>query len=581
MRINKKNKKRIIYLICALFMIVLISLYVGNIYLLNEAKNITQEDIINPFFLLNYLDEYNSNYLINKAFKVSLLSFYALVICSCLILLKKQKDSSHGSAKFGNIDDLDEIDVLKKSWEDGVILGLAEGFNRSYKIIENLKTHIALIAPTRAGKGVGVIIPTLLNWKSSSVVLDLKGENYQNTAGYRQKVLKHKILRFAPHDDDDSCSYNPLAQVRLKTRYEFADAQIIADILTDPGEGNKKDHWGTQASSLLVAIILHVLYERSSKNEIATLGHVVDYFTDPSKPVLDRMRELMEFRHSKTHELFNELYDSSQNSGINEGTHPMVSRAGAEITNKDEREASSIISSCLTAITLYKDPIIRKNTANVDFKVHDLMNYKTPVDLYVVVEAKSIETLSPLIRLLITQIIGTLCPKLENVNVSPHKHKMLLMLDEFPAFGKIPLLEKALAYIAGYGMKAVIIAQALNQIKKTYGDKNTILENCSTAVFYTPTPTDEDTAKLISNLLGEKTIKTKNKSFKALKLDMGNISESKISRKLMTPEEVMKFDDRQNLIFFKGKPTYRGKKIQFFEDEYFLKKSKIKITKGE
>ena len=84
--------------------------------------------------------------------------------------------------------------VLKNKYTDGVILGLAKGLFKKYKVIDNSNTHIALIAPTRAGKGVGVIIPTLLNWQSSSIVLDLKKENYVKTAGFREKIFKHKII---------------------------------------------------------------------------------------------------------------------------------------------------------------------------------------------------------------------------------------------------------------------------------------------------------------------------------------------------------------------------------------------------
>lgn len=195
--------------------------------------------------------------------------------------------------------------------------------------------------------------------------------------------------------------------------------------------------------------------------------------------------ELLTYKHTND-DLFHQIYDEAQNLGVNSGTHPIVSRTAAEIINKDPRESSGIISSVLTAITLYKDPIIRANTTKIDFKIKDLMNSEMPIDLYIGIPPASISVLSPLVRILISQVIGILCPEMENPNKSPHKHKLLLMLDEFPAFGKIPLLEKALAYIAGYGMKAVIIAQGINQLRQSYGDKNMILENCSTTIFYTP-----------------------------------------------------------------------------------------------
>lgn len=575
---KRKTKKIILIFLLVLITLILMTLYIGNTYIYYKASGITMEDIKNPFFLLPYYKEYSTNFLINKAFRLMLGTFLILIGITGGIILKRQKDNSYGTARWANLDDLDLLGVLKNKYTDGVILGLAKGLFKEYKVIDNSNTHIALIAPTRAGKGVGVIIPTLLNWQSSSIVLDLKKENYVKTAGFREKVLKHKIIKFAPHDENSS-SYNPLAQIRLRTKYEYVDAQIIADILTDPGEGKARDHWVTQASALLVALILHVCYEKTKKGEVASLGHVMDFFNDPSKPILERILELMKFNHSDDPEFFNTIYDSSQNAGINPGTHPIVSRTAAEIINKDPRESSGIISSCITAITLYKDPIIRKNTTAVDFKINDLMNDETPVDLYVIIEAASISVLSPLIRILISQIIGILCPKMEDPDKMPHKHKLLLMLDEFPAFGKIPLLEKALAYIAGYGMKAVVIAQGINQLRQAYGDKNMILENCSTAVFYTPQATDKATAELISALLGKRTLKTQNKSFKALKLDTGNISENKIARELLTPEEVMRYSDKRNLIFFKGKPTYRGIKITYFNNPYFKDKAKIKPSK--
>lgn len=580
MKLKRRTKKYIFIFIVTLIALIIMSLYIGNIFIYYKAVGITMEDIKNPFFLIPYLEEYNINSLINKAFRLVYGSFLILVAITGGIFLKTQRDYSYGTARWGTLDDLDDLKVLKKDYEDGVVLGLAKGLFKKYKIIDNLNTHIALVAPTRAGKGVGVIIPTLLNWKNSSLTLDLKGENYAKTAGYREKILKHKILKFAPHDEN-SCSYNPLAQIRLKTKYEYVDAQIIADILTDPGEGKARDHWVTQASALLVAVILHVCYEKSKKGEVASLGHVMDFFNDPSKPILDRIFDLMTFEHSVDKEFFHSIYDSAQNEGINEGTHPIVARTSAEITNKDPRESSGIISSCITAITLYKDPIIRKNTSAVDFKIYDLMNDETPVDLYVIIEARSISVLSPLIRILVSQIIGVLCPKMENPDKMPHKHKMLLMLDEFPAFGKIPLLEKAFAYIAGYGMKAVIIAQGINQLRQTYGDKNMILENCSTAVFYTPQATDKATAELISTILGKRTIKTQNKSFKSLKLDTANISENKLARELLTPEEVMRYSDKKNLIFFKGVSTYRGIKITYYNNPHFKDKAKLKPSMEE
>lgn len=253
-----------------------------------------------------------------------------------------------------------------------------------------------------------------------------------------------------------------------------------------------------------------------------------------------------------------------------EGIHPIVARTGAEISNKEPKERAGVISTAMEKLILFKDPVIRKNTSNVDFRISDLMDHTNPVDMYVVVEAESMDTLSPLLRILVTQIIGVLAPKIDYTKEKPHKYKLLLMLDEFPAFGTIPLLEKALAYIAGYGMKAVVIAQALNQIRKNYGDKNSVFDNCATTVFYACTPLDETTPRQISELLGETTIKVKNKSWQRFKFGNVNISESNQARKLLTPEEVRnKLGGDRNIISVAGMYPYMGIKIRYYEEPYF------------
>lgn len=542
------------------------------------------ERLYNPYSILRWKVLYENLYLkryvdISTTLGASLLFTFTVGIF--IYLLKKQELDSHGSARWIKESELSDMGILCKKGEyrDGVILGRTKN---GKTVIENDKTHISVIAPTRSGKGVGIIIPTLLNWQSSSLVLDLKGENWALTSGYRKNILKHKLLKFAPYSKD-SISYNPLGGVRLGTSWEFKDVQIIADILTDPGVGKKRDHWEISASTFLVGMILHVLYEKEKCGKVAAFGDLVDYLTSTEAPLFDRLRDLIAYEHVREDSFFKSIYEESQIEGIPPRTHPIVARTAAEIINKDEKEAASIISSALATLTLFKDPIIRKNTRKVDFKVIDLMNFTKPVDLYVVVEAEAIDTLSPLVRLLLTQIIGTLCPELKDMNSSPHKHRMMLMLDEFPAFGKVPLLEKALAYIAGYGMKAVIIAQALNQLKNVYGDKNTILDNCMVSVYYTPTPSDKETPQLISDILGEKTIKVKNQSSKKMGVGLdGNISENTIGRKLLTPEEVRnKLSDKRNIIAFGGKYPLMGYKIRYYLEKYFLDKTKEKVEKIE
>lgn len=522
----------------------------------------------------------NNIYLINTA-------IFCLLSTPILLYMAKKSDNdldTHGSARWATISEWEEAGLISPpgKFTDGVILGIVKKrlFGKVRYIIENLKTHIALIAPSRAGKGTGVIIPTLLNWLGSVFVLDMKGENYQITAGYRKHALKQTILKFKPYGLEDSISYNPLAEVRIGTAYEVKDATIIADILTDPGEGKKRDHWDMSATALFISLILHVLYMRRREGKIGTFGDIVDFLTSTDKTLEQNFIDLMEYKHLEDYSVWNDIYDSSQMKGINPGTHPIVARTAAEILNKDERERASVISTVMAKLSLFKDPIIRKNTSRADFRIKDLMDYKNPVSFYIVVEAEQMDTLSLLLRILVTQTIGILAPEMDFSSDKPiHKHKMLFLMDEFPAFGTIPLFEKALAYIAGYGMKALIIAQALNQIKKNYGDRNSVFDNCATTVFYSPTPLDTETPKQISEMLGDKTIKVKNRSYKAFQIGSSNISESNQARRLLTPEEVRnKVAGKWNIISVTGLYPRIGVKLEYFREKYF--KSKIHKVYG-
>ena len=335
----------------------------------------------------------NNIYLINTA-------IFCLLSTPILLYMAKKSDNdldTHGSARWATISEWEEAGLISPpgKFTDGVILGIVKKrlFGKVRYIIENLKTHIALIAPSRAGKGAGVIIPTLLNWLGSVFVLDMKGENYQITAGYRKHVLKQTILKFKPYGLEDSISYNPLAEVRIGTAYEVKDATIIADILTDPGEGKKRDHWDMSATALFIGLILHVLYMRRREGKIGTFGDIVDFLTSTDKTLEQNFIDLMEYKHLEDYSVWNDIYDSSQMKGINPGTHPIVARTAAEILNKDERERASVISTVMAKLSLFKDPIIRKNTSRADFRIKDLMDYKNPVSFYIVVEAEQMDTL--------------------------------------------------------------------------------------------------------------------------------------------------------------------------------------------
>ena len=493
-----------------------------------------------------------------------------------LLLLTPKPGTTYGSARWAEKKDLLknpkstlDINLLEK---EGTILG---DYGKQL-IRDNEKTHTFVGAPTRMGKGISVIIPTLLEWLHSCIVLDIKGENYQKTSGWRKK-MGNKILRFSPKNEN-SCSYNPLAEIRYKTDREIEDTRVIANVIMQEETSTSDPFWQNTGVDFLTGVILHVLYEKKGNG---TLSDVVEFITDPSKPLEERMAEALEFKHDEVNVL-KELYPMDLDIILRgDGTHPMVAKTMADTLNKGTNTMQSIIAGVKTKLSVFEMPSVKKNTSKSDFRISDLMNYETPVSLYIVVEPGDIASLSSLIRILIIQTINLLTPEMDFSDGEENKgfkHRLLFLLDEFPALGKMDVLEKALAFIAGYGMKAMLIVQSLAQLNKAYGNDNSILDNCQIQLFYTAN--DNKTAEYVSKSLGKETIKRTNISTSGGRFGKKTYSEAEVGRDLMTLDEVRKLCLTKIIIFCAGKPPILANKIFYFKDKRFKNKI-IKPVKSD
>ncbi len=404
--------------------------------------------------------------------------------------------------------------------------------------------HVFCFAPTRSGKGVGLVVPTLLTWTDSVLVYDIKKENWALTAGWR-KEFSH-VWRFEP-TASDSVRFNPLLEIR-KGISEVKDVQNVADILVDPnGEKESRDHWQTTAHTLLCGAILHVLYARPNK----TLSGVAEFLSDPSTPRAHVLHQMLNTRH------------------LPAGPHPLVAQAAREMMNKSSNEMSGVFSSAMACLGLYRDPVIARNTATSDFRIGDLMNAGHPVSLYLVVPPSDLARTRPLIRLMLNQIGRRLTESMDVGTTKAYKYRLLLLLDEFPSLGRLDFFETALAFIAGYGLKAFLIAQSLNQLEKAYGPNNSILDNCHVRVTYASN--DDRTAKRISDLLGQSTEKKKQTTYSGSGLFLTNRSESQqeYARALLTPAEVMQLSPDDALVLVGGRLPYRGRKVRYYIDPRF------------
>jgi type IV secretion system protein VirD4 len=247
------------------------------------------------------------------------------------------------------------------------------------------------------------------------------------------------------------------------------------------------------------------------------------------------------------------------------GPHPVVASTARELLNKSENERSGVLSTAMSFLGLYRDPVVAKVTRRYDWRIADLVTAEKPATLYLVVPPSDISRTKPLVRLILNQIGRRLTEELES---KQRRHQLLLMLDEFPALGRLDFFESALAFMAGYGLKSFLIAQSLNQIEKAYGPNNAILDNCHVRVSFATN--DERTAKRVSDALGTATEMRAMKNYAGHRLSpwLGHlmVSRQETARALLTPGEVMQLPHTDEIILVSGLPPIRAKKARYYED---------------
>ncbi|RUW46524.1 conjugal transfer protein TraG [Mesorhizobium sp. M1A.F.Ca.ET.072.01.1.1] len=458
---------------------------------------------------------------------------------------------TYGSARWAERREVEAAGLLGA---DGVVLGR---YDRHY-LRHDGPEHVLCFAPTRSGKGVGLVVPSLLTWPDSAIVHDIKGENWQLTAGFRAQ--HGRVLLFDPTNSQSS-AYNPLLEVR-RGEWEVRDVQNIADILVDPeGSLEKRNHWEKTSHALLVGAILHVLYAENDK----TLAGVAAFLSDPKRPIEATLAAMMKTAHLG-----------------NAGPHPVIASAARELLNKSENERSGVLSTAMSFLGLYRDPVVAEVTRRCDWRISDIVGERQPATLYLVVPPSDINRTKPLVRLILNQIGRRLT---EDLKTGTSRRRLLLMLDEFPALGRLDFFESALAFMAGYGLKSFLIAQSLNQIEKAYGPNNSILDNCHVRVSFATN--DERTAKRVSDALGTATEMRAMKNYAGHRLSpwLGHlmVSRQETARQLLTPGEIMQLPPADEIVMVAGVPPVRAKKARYYEDVRFRERilSPPELTRSE
>ena len=469
------------------------------------------------------------------------------------------------------------------------VAGITTRRRRLQYLRHNGPEHVLAFAPTRSGKGVGLVIPTLLAWDESAVIYDIKGENWAKTAGFRAS-RGQLCFKFSPVEDGTSSRFNPLAEVRLFTPRDVSDAQNIADMIIRSGEDSPMErHWEDSAASLTTGMILHACYTAAAEDRVACLADLSGLFTRPGVEFRETLNEMISYPHDADYR-----HGWRTPTGLKTSTHPVVSEKAQEMLDKESKELSGVLSTAKTALALYSDPLVARNTAASDFTINDLVNDERPVSLYLVVPPSDKIRLRRLIRLMFTMVVNRLTERMafDGSEQKRNKHRLLFLIDEFPSLNRMEIFADALSYMAGYGLKAYLITQDIRQIVDAYGQNESIVSNCHVRIAFAPNQVE--TAELLSKMTGTTTVQKASFNFSGSRfspvMSHVNASVDHIERPLMTPDEVMRLrppkkegsgdseiitEPGDMLIFVSGHFPILGMQMLYFADPELARRSAI------
>ena len=443
--------------------------------------------------------------------------------------------TSHGSARWASKDELikAKLAVRLKDLSGPIYAKLGRPRNRGEFITSLDIPHSFICAPTGSGKGVGVVIPTLLTYGGSVICLDVKGENFKATSRARQ-ALGDKIYRFSPLDDEyRSHRFNPLDGVsKLPSERRFTEAQRIAEsfiVMT----GDNVQGFLVSAKQIFAASVL-VVVERDTP----TMAAIYDLLSEGGD--------------------FNELFKKlASETKVEEAKSIYQRMAGIA-----DRTLSAYMSVLFDGgLGIWRDGLVRAATNASDFKIDDLR--RDPASIYIIVAPNDLAVLAPVIRLLFQQTVAILQSSEPQAD---EPYPVLFLLDEFPQLGKMTALSGAMSTIRSYGGRMMIVAQSLANLRSAYGPDGAqnFLANCRLQLFMAPA--DSDTPDYVSKAIGDFTRKSRSKSWTMGQIGKSNIQERDEGARLLRPEELRGLSNDDCVLLIQDSKPVLAQKVRYFED---------------
>jgi type IV secretion system protein VirD4 len=516
----------------------------GGFFLLLSGQSFDNATVITA---IQYWYHYGTEKQVQNLLFIASASALVVVLAPFLILFAPAKRSLFGDARFAKLREIKDAGLMGTR---GIILGL---YRNTYLLFGGSQ-HVSISAPTRSGKGVGIVIPNLLSWPDSVVCSDIKIENFAITSAYRQKHGQECYLFNPVSNEYKTHRYNPLAYISEDPHFRIDDIQKIGNMLFPDVTGTDVI-WTATPRSLFLGIVLMLL---ETPGKLVTLGQV--------------LRETLQDGDGSAY--FGKIINDRAKAG-NPYSGPCVRALNSYISIASENTRSGVMTSFRSKLELWMNPIVDAATSGNDFDLRDLR--KKRMSVFVGVTPDNLKRMAPLMNLFYQQLIDLNTRELPEHNPAL-KYQCLLMMDEFTALGKLDCLADGISFIAGYDLRLLPIFQSPAQIVDKYGEAaaETFSTNHAAQIIYPPKVSEIKTARDISEWLGYQTVKgvseSKGKGIFTKKSESQNTSDQR--RALLLPQEITSLGSKHALVVVENCPPILAKRIRYFREHVFMDRLK-------
>jgi type IV secretion system protein VirD4 len=471
-----------------------------------------------------------------------------VLLPGALFVAARPRRALHGDARFANSAEIARAGLTGRSNEPGILIGRHRG--RFLTLSGQLS--VMLSAPTRSGKGVGVVIPNLLNWPDSVVVLDIKGENYDVTAGYRAQHGQ-AVYAFSPFDEGArSHRWNPLTAVRVSPLHRVGDLLTIGQVFfpNDGGGTSSEAFFNDQARNLFLGLGLLLLETPALPR---TIGEMLRQSSGKGRPLKDHVNGLITQRRDEGQPLSDECIDALQ-----------------RLLSNSENTLSSVVATFNAPLVIFADAVVDAATSADDFRLEDVRRQR--MSIYVRIPPNRLANARPLLNLFFSQLVSLNTQALPEQDPTL-KLQCLLVNDEFTAMGRVGVITSAAAFLAGYNLRLLTVVQAMSQLDAVYGDKEarTFATNHGLQILYAPREqrdADEYSA-MLGHFTERATSRGRSRSFSGHGSSTVSRSESEQRRALLLPQEFKELGSERLVVIVENCKPILGEKIRYHRDKAF------------